>query len=192
MALSFENRIKYIVRYMYDIDNNGVLDQNDFDCLAVKNTIIECKGDFPKAAFENNQLIMRNLWNEIAELADFDKNGEVDVDEFKNAVITHCVGKPFADFPNAFKAFIENQFKSVDVDGDGLVGLNEYRQDVITRAAFSDIAVIDNAWNKLLSDTDRAAGGITLPRYQELFSNFIANKDESHPSCYLFGPLMKL
>ena len=26
---------------MYDYDGNGVLDQNDFECLAVRNTILE-------------------------------------------------------------------------------------------------------------------------------------------------------
>ena len=35
---------------MYDIDNNGVLDKTDFECLAVKNTIMEGKG-----AWENER-----------------------------------------------------------------------------------------------------------------------------------------
>ena len=29
---------------MYDYDNNGVLDRNDFECLAVRNTIMEGNG----------------------------------------------------------------------------------------------------------------------------------------------------
>merc|ERR1712168_470777 len=82
-AYSHDNRVKYVVRYLYDIDNNGVLDKNDFKCLAVRNTIVETKGDFPVERFNVNAKVMEILWNEIAELADFDKNGEVDVDEFK-------------------------------------------------------------------------------------------------------------
>jgi len=46
MANSWSNRVKFIVRYMYDYDGNGVLDQNDFECLAVRNTILEGKGDW--------------------------------------------------------------------------------------------------------------------------------------------------
>ena len=63
MANSWNNRVKFIVRleakilckflhthsftrYMYDYDGNGVLDQNDFECLAVRNTIMEGKGDW--------------------------------------------------------------------------------------------------------------------------------------------------
>ena len=112
MAYSHENRVKYVVRYLYDIDNNGVLDKNDFKCLAVRNTIVETKGDFPAERFAQNAQIMDDLWNEIAILADFDKNGEVDADEFKKAVADNCVGKDFDSFPPAFKVFIENQFKA--------------------------------------------------------------------------------
>merc|ERR1712168_650189 len=141
--------------------------------------------------FQANCKVMENLWNEIAELADFDKNGEVDVDEFKKAVQDNCVGKSYDSFPPMFKTFIENQFKAVDINSDGTVGLDEYRQDVITRGAYADIAEIDNAYNKLVNDADKAAGGITLGRYKELYAQFIGAKEEG-PNMYLFGPLKEL
>merc|ERR1712002_109560 len=190
-AYSHDNRVKYVVRYLYDIDNNGVLDKNDFKCLAVRNTIVETKGDFPAERFAANAKVMDDLWNEIAQLADFDKNGEVDVDEFKKAVHDNCVGKDYASFPPAFKVFIENQFKAIDINSDGSVGLDEYRQDVITRAAFMDVAEIDNAYNAMVTDADKSAGGITLDRYKELYAQFLGSKDET-PAKYLFGPLKEL
>jgi len=73
MAYSWDNRVKFVVRYMYDIDNNGFLDKNDFECLAVRNTVIEGKGEWDEARFKQNQEVMKNLWNEIADLADFNK-----------------------------------------------------------------------------------------------------------------------
>jgi len=191
MAYSHDNRVKYVVRYLYDIDNNGVLDKNDFKCLAVRNTIVETKGDFPGERFAQNAKIMDDLWNEIAALADFDKNGEVDVDEFKKAVQDHCLGKDYASFPPAFKVFIENQFKAIDIDGDGTVGQTEYRQDVITRGAYTDIAEIDAAFNSLVTDADKAAGGITLDRYKALYAEFLGSKDETNAK-FLFGPLKEL
>jgi len=191
MAYSFDNRVRYVVRYLYDIDNNGVLDKNDFKCLAVRNTILEAKGEFPADRFAANCKVMDDLWNEIAQLADFDKNGEVDVDEFKAAVQVNCVGKTYDSFPPMFKCFIENQFKSIDIDGDGTIGLNEYRQDVITRGAYGDVAEIDDAYAKLCSEADKAAGGITLARFKELYALFIGSKDEG-PHMYLFGPLREL
>merc|ERR1711931_600492 len=189
MAYSWDNRVKFIVRYMYDIDNNGFLDKNDFECLAVRNTIIEGRGDFPPEAFAANQTITRNLWNEIAELADFNKNGEVTVEEFKDAVKKNCHGKAYATFPNAFKSFIANQFKTIDVNGDGMVGVDEYRLDCITRSAFADIQEIDDAYDKLVTEADKAAGAISLTRYQELYAQFISSPDENCNACYLFGPL---
>jgi len=191
MAYSHDNRVKYVVRYLYDIDNNGVLDKNDFKCLAVRNTIVETKGDFPAERFAQNAKIMEDLWNEIAVLADFDKNGEVDADEFKKAVADNCVGKDYASFPPAFKVFIENQFKSIDIDGDGSVGLNEYRQDCITRGAFLDIKEIDDAYNAMATAEEKAAGGITLARYEELYAQFLGSKEET-PAKFLFGPLKEL
>merc|ERR1711988_932107 len=98
-----------------------VLDKNDFECLAVRNTVIEGKGDWNEATFKKNQEVMANLWNEIAELADFNKDGEVSTDEFMKAIQTNCVGKSFNDFPNAFKIFISGAFQAIDVDGDGSV-----------------------------------------------------------------------
>merc|ERR1712029_820041 len=83
MAYSWDNRVKFVVRYMYDIDGNGALDKNDFECLAVRNTVIEGKGEWNEATFKKNQEVMANLWNEIAELADFNKDNEVSAENLK-------------------------------------------------------------------------------------------------------------
>merc|ERR1712025_799552 len=142
-----------------------------------------------EAVFKKNQEVMANLWNEIAELADFNKDGEVSADEFMKAIEKNCTGKSFAEFPPAFKAFITGLFKSVDVDGDGSVGLTEFRVDCVNRMAYKDIKDLDAAYEKLLNDDDKKAGGITLARYQELYAQFIGNPDETCNACYLFGPL---
>ncbi|XP_018019896.1 sarcoplasmic calcium-binding protein 1 isoform X2 [Hyalella azteca] len=189
MAYSWDNRVKFVVRYMYDIDNNGYLDKNDFECLALRNTLIEGRGNWDDKAYAGNQKIMSDLWNEIAELADFNKDGQVTVEEFKQAIQKNCNGKAYADFPRAFKSFIANTFKTIDVNGDGLVGVDEYRLDCVSRAAFSNIKEIDDAFNLLLTEEDKKAGGISLTRYQDLYAQFISNPDEKCNAVYLFGPL---
>jgi len=189
MAYSWDNRVKFVVRYMYDIDGNGSLDKNDFECLAVRNTVIEGKGDWNEATFKKNQEVMANLWNEIAELADFNKDGEVSTEEFMKGIAVSCKGKGFSDLPEAFKFFISSQFRTIDVDGDGSVGLTEFRVDCVNRMAYKNIADLDAAYNKLLNDEDKKVGGITLARYQELYAQFIGNPDESCPAVNLFGPL---
>jgi len=192
MAYTWENRIKFIVRYMYYIDNNGYLDKNDFECLAVKNTVIELAGGWTKDKYETNHKIMTNLWNEIAELADFNKDGEVTVDEFKDAVKNVCVGKKYEEFPQSMKMFISEKFKTIDVNGDGSVGLDEFRVDVVNRQAYTSIEVVDEAFNKLCNDADKKAGGISLSRYQELYADFLSSTDDSNPAVFLFGPLSEL
>jgi len=189
MAYSWDNRVKFVVRYMYDIDNNGFLDKNDFECLAVRNTVIEGKGNWDEATFKKNQEIMANLWNEIADLADFNKDNEVSGDEFAKAIQNNCVGKQYVDFPPAFKSFVTSVFKSIDIDGDGSVGLTEFRVDCVNRMAYKTIGELDAAYEKLLNDEDKKAGGITLERYQELYAQFIGNPDETCNACFLFGPL---
>merc|ERR1711994_1225670 len=182
MAYSWDNRVAFVVRYMYDIDNNGFLDKNDFECLAVRNTVVETKGKWCEDVYKKNQEIMSNLWTEIAELADFNKDGEVSVDEFKKGIEMSCKGKNYADFPQAFKFFIDSSFRTIDVDGDGSVGLDEYRSDCVKRMAYKSIKELDDAFEKLLTDDDKKKGGITLERYQELYAHFIGNPDETCPA----------
>jgi len=188
----WENRVKFIVKFMYDIDNNGSLDKNDFECLAVRNTVIEGKGAWDEAKYKENSEIMAKLWNEIADLADFDKNGEVDTDEFLKAINLTCIGKPFAELPCSFKAFIDSVFKTIDIDGDGSIGIEEYRQDCVKRMAYSNIKDLDEAFQKL---SGGAPEGVTLSKYQELYAGFIANENAANadlPCLYLFGPLSEM
>lgn len=49
------------------------MDQNDFDCMALRACIIEGKGACVPAKLTEYQRIMRSLWDEISDLADFDK-----------------------------------------------------------------------------------------------------------------------
>ncbi len=56
-----------------DIDNNGQLDQKDFECMAVRACVIEGKGECSPVKLGEYQHIMRSLWDEISDLADFDK-----------------------------------------------------------------------------------------------------------------------
>lgn len=49
------------------------------------------------------------------------------------------------------RAFIEANFKMIDVDSDGLIGVQEFRYNCIQRLATDDIKVVDDAFNQLLN-----------------------------------------
>lgn len=189
MAYSWDQRVEFIVRHMYDIDNNGFLDNNDFQCMALRAAVIEGKGDINPARLNEYKFIMKSLWDEISALADFDKDGKITTEEFKTAVKQTCVGKPYADFPKAMKAFIEAHYKLMDINNDGLVSIEEYRYNCITRIAIDDIKLVDDSYNSLVSDEDNKRGGMTLERYQELYAQFLGNENPKCPAIFLFGPI---
>lgn len=49
------------------------------------------------------------------------------------------------------KAFIESNFKILDINSDGIVGIEEYRYNCITRMAIDEVAPIDKAFETLLN-----------------------------------------
>merc|ERR1712211_216842 len=155
----------------YDYDGNGVLDQNDFECLAVRNTILEGKGSWDEGKYEQNKNIMINLWQQICEIADFDKNNEVDTEEFMRGVETACKNKAYDQLPEAFKFFIEAQFRTIDVDGDGSIGIEEFRYDCVSRMAYPNVADLDEAFNKIAESES-----LTLARYKDLYAQFLGNR----------------
>lgn len=75
----------------------------------------------------------------------------ITVEEFKTAVKNSCVGKKYEEFPQAMKAFIESNFKMIDINADGVIGVEEYRYDCVQRMVVEDIKVIDDAFNSLLN-----------------------------------------
>ncbi|XP_032685101.1 sarcoplasmic calcium-binding protein 1 [Odontomachus brunneus] len=189
MAFSWDKRVFFIVKYLYDIDNNGELDKHDFECMALRMTVIEGKGEFNSNRYQENLHIMLSLWEEIADLADFDKNGIVTIDEFKDAVQKTCVGRSYNDFPQAMKMFIDSHFKILDINEDGVIGVDEFRYNCVLRMAVDNIDALDKAFQSLLNDDDRKRGGLTLARYQELYAQFIGDPNEKCQAIYLFGPM---
>jgi hypothetical protein len=63
------------------------------------------------------------------------------------------------------RAFIEANFKMMDLDGDGCIGLAEFRYNCIQRIATDDIKIVDDAFNQLLN-VSRANIFLALPSHQ--------------------------
>ena len=133
---AWDNRIKFLVRYLYDLDNNGFLNKNDFDCLAVKFTVMEGRGEWTEKSFTQYSMIMSDLWDQIADIADLNKvrkikiecqqlfftflsfkDGAVTVEEFQTSVKNVCQGKEYDDLPSSFKQWIVAMFNTIDTDG---------------------------------------------------------------------------
>lgn len=49
------------------------------------------------------------------------------------------------------KAFIEANFKIMDINSDGVIGLEEFRYNAIQRLATDNVKIVDDAFNALLN-----------------------------------------
>lgn len=58
---------------------------------------------------------------------------------------------PLSNLVQTMKAFIEANFKMVDLNGDGIISGEEFRYNCITRIAVDDIKVVDEAFNRLMN-----------------------------------------
>lgn len=63
----------------------------------------------------------------------------------------HLYPWPPSDRKQTMKAFIEANFKMVDLNGDGIISGEEFRYNCITRIAVDDIKVVDEAFNRLMN-----------------------------------------
>ncbi|XP_018345050.1 PREDICTED: sarcoplasmic calcium-binding protein 1 isoform X3 [Trachymyrmex septentrionalis] len=150
----------YEISKIGNIDNNGYLDKHDFECMALRMTIIEGKGEFNYSRYQENLHIMLSLWDEIADLADFDKNDVVTIEEFKKAMQSSCVGRSYNDFPQAMKMFIDSHFKILDINEDGVIGAEEFRYDCASRIAVDNVDILDKAYQSLLNFGEETIEGI--------------------------------
>lgn len=106
-----------------DIDNNGVLEQHDFECMALKMTLIEGKGDFNYNRYQENLHIMLSLWEEIAELADFNKVNK-QLFQLTTSISQQSILPSFLDNYSFFPYPIIFFFK------DGVVTVEEFKKAV--------------------------------------------------------------
>lgn len=49
------------------------------------------------------------------------------------------------------KAFIESNFKMLDINQDGILGIDEFRYDCVQRMVVDDIEIVNDAFNNLLN-----------------------------------------
>ena len=63
----------FVLSFSSDIDNNGFLDDKDFECMAVRAAVIEGKGVLKQDCLDRYRSLMKSLWEEISNIADEDR-----------------------------------------------------------------------------------------------------------------------
>uniref|UniRef100_T1E3H1 Putative secreted protein n=1 Tax=Psorophora albipes TaxID=869069 RepID=T1E3H1_9DIPT len=49
--------------------------------------------------------------------------------------------------------------------------------------------LVDDLYNSLVTDEDHKRAGMTLPRYLELYEQFLGNASDIGPAVFLYGPI---
>ncbi|KAF8786599.1 Sarcoplasmic calcium-binding protein 1 like protein [Argiope bruennichi] len=102
-AYKWDNRVRFVVRHMYDTDNNGYLDINDFESLALVSDGIVTLEEF------RMDCVNRSAFQDIQEIDD-SYNKLLNENDKKNGGITQAryqelyaefIGSPETEVPGA-------------------------------------------------------------------------------------------
>nr|WP_168720771.1 EF-hand domain-containing protein [Streptomyces sp. SAT1]ANO42622.1 calcium sensor EFh [Streptomyces sp. SAT1] len=161
----------------FDADDNGYLDERDFQALA------ERWKELPRVR-EGSELatrvdtVVRGWWDLLAAHVDTDHDGKVDLDEILAMVDL------LPTMREGVAATAETVFDAVDENGDGRISPAEHRRLVDTWHGES----VDTAgvFDHLDQDGD---GCLSRPEFTALWIQFWTSADPSDPGNQLFGPV---
>ncbi|MFF8729447.1 EF-hand domain-containing protein [Streptomyces sp. NPDC015171] len=177
MASEFQ-RVKLANMFRaFDTDDNGYLDQRDFQALAERwRGLPRVRPGSELAARVDT--VMLGWWDHLAAQVDTDKDGMVDLD----AILAMVDRLPA--MREVVAATAETIFDAVDEDGDGRISPPEHRRLVDTWHGESvDIA---DVFDQLDQDGD---GYLSRPEFTELWIQFWISDDPGDPGNQLCGPI---
>nr|BFD87535.1 EF-hand domain-containing protein [Streptomyces sp. Xyl84] len=177
MASDFQ-RDKLVAMFRaFDVDDNGYLDQRDFQALA------ERWKDLPRVRPGSElaarvDTVLRGWWDLLAEHVDTDHDGKVDLNEILAMVDL------LPTMRGVVAATAETVFDAVDEDGDGRISPAEHRRLVDTWHGRSvDVA---DVFDRLDQDGD---GRLGRREFTELWIQFWTSDDPADPGNQMCGPV---
>ncbi|WP_424188275.1 EF-hand domain-containing protein [Actinokineospora sp. G85] len=156
-----------------DTDNNGYIEQSDFELFAAK--VIDGAGakETPEARIVRRQAA--SFWSTLSEALDADGDERVSRDEFAST----------ADLEPVLDAAIKLGVSArdvTDIDHDGRISLSEW----VTLDAMLGIPRTDSEEGFHALDTD-GDGFVSQPEYVRGVEQFFRSEDASAPGNWAFG-----
>jgi Ca2+-binding EF-hand superfamily protein len=175
MASEFQRRKIAGVFEAMDTNNDGLLEQSDFEALAARWTRL--RGLEPGSAeYEKLAGIMLGWWSALSAASDVNQTNTVSLDD-----VLHVVDL-LPTMLDSVEATADAMFEATDENQDGKISAEEYHQLI-------------EAWNGVETDTDAVFplldlnhdGHVSRSEFTELWTQFWAGDDPEHPGTWVFG-----
>lgn len=166
----------------WDRNGNGALEKDDF--LQGADRLGEAFGyseDSPQRRRMRDLCL--ELWQRMAEVADFDRNGRISPEEYGKAFGKLVLEEPGA-FDAAYVPVIDALTAMADHDGDGKLDREEYRAWFVTAFGVGEHDV-DVAFDKIDTDDD---GHVTRSEMVTAIRDYYFSDDPEVPGNWLLGP----
>jgi Ca2+-binding EF-hand superfamily protein len=173
MASDLQRRKITVVFAAMDADNDGFLEERDFEALTDRWISLRGPGDHQRLSE-----IMMGWWTTLLAASDLNRDNKVTLEEVL-AVVDRL-----PEMPSAVTTTAEAMFDAVDENGDDLISPAEYRRMMEAwRGRDTDT---DTIFPLLDSDGD---GQLSRSEFSELWFEFWAGDNEEAPGTLVFGPL---
>ena len=175
MASEFQRRKIAGVFDAMDANNDGLLEESDFQALADRWTAL--RGLEPGSAdFELLSGLMLGWWSALVAVSDRDGDDKVSIDEVLAVV------DQLPTMLDAVAATANAMFEATDTNHDGEISADEYRELI-------------EAWNGVSTDTDAVFplldldhdGHVSRDEFTELWTQFWVGDDPAEPGTWVFG-----
>jgi Ca2+-binding EF-hand superfamily protein len=176
MASAFQRRKIAGVFTAMDVDEDGFLEEADFEALTQRWGAI--RGREPgSAGHDRMRSIMMGWWAALLAMSDQDRDDKVSLDEVMLTV--DRLGAMDAEV----MATADSMFDAIDEDGDGLIAVEEHKQ--VVQAWKGSDAGVDEVFPRLDLDGD---GYLSHAEFRELWADFWRGDNPSAPGQWVFGP----
>jgi Ca2+-binding EF-hand superfamily protein len=176
MASEFQRRKIAGVFDAMDVDQDGFLEEEDFEALTERWVGIR-DWEPGSADYDRMRSIMMGWWAVLLGMSDQDRDDKVSLDEVM--LVVDQLGSMDAEV----MATADSMFDAIDENGDGRIGIEEHKQ--VVEAWKGSDAGVDEVFPQLDRDGD---GYLSRAEFRELWADFWRGDDSASPGQWVFGP----